>query len=300
MADLARIARPWLFSIRPPMRRVPTTVSPYLGLGYSRAFNDFQKFRKRTADREARQREKQMNNEIMGSYLLPYTIVPPPVWRFPRSPIKFAQMVWLIGKNRFVAFGSMLLIYFMSMRTKGFGWPKFRSGKRSCIPAAKALHMQMSEAVAAGDKETLRRICSNGLFQTLAGAIDSRSPGTRTEWELVRYDNKLRFPRIADFRVTYQPKGVGTQMRILKQAVVSISSVQRLMRYDNRGALVPGSERERHMMEHLVLQSVVHDGTYETGPWQLWGTLPEMSFETMCNDEALFTEAIGKQGRNRG
>ncbi|KAI0195636.1 hypothetical protein EV127DRAFT_466742 [Xylaria flabelliformis] len=310
MADFARITRPWLLLTRSPMR-VPTTASPYIGLGYSRGISvttarhaggagagaGSYKFRKRKAEREDREKEKKMNNEIMSSLLLAYTIVPPPVWRYPRSPIKFAQMVWLIAKNRATCLGSRMAVYLMSMRTKGFGWPKFKSGKKSCIPAAKALHAQMSEAVAAGDKETLRRICSPGLFQTLAGAIDSRPPGTHTEWELVRYDNKLRYPRIADFRVMYQNIGVGKQMRILKQAVVSISSVQRLTRYDSSGALIPGSERERYMMEHLVLQAVVNDNTFETGPWQIWGTLPEMSFETMRYDIALFSEAYNNRTR---
>ncbi|TRX93995.1 hypothetical protein FHL15_005073 [Xylaria flabelliformis] len=308
MAGFAHIARPWLLLTRSPMR-VPTTVSPYLGLGYSRGISvttarrsarvETHKTFKRKAEGARRDWNKIVTSEVMNSLLLPYTIVPPPVWRFPRSPIKFARMVWLIAKNRAVSLGSRLSVYLMSMRTNGVGWPKFKSGKKSCIPAAKALHAQMSEAVAAGDRETLRRICSPELFQTLAGAIDARPPGTRTEWELVRYDNKLRYPRIADFRIAYQPLGTSKQMRVLKQAVVSISSVQRLTRYDKSGALIPGSERERYMMEHLVLQAPVKDVTYETGPWQIWGTLPEMSFETMCTDIAIFSEALANQGRNR-
>jgi protein MBA1 len=210
-------------------------------------------------------------------------------------------MLWLLGKNRVVTWGSLLGIYFMSARTKGFGWPRFRSNKKSCIPAAKALHAQMSEAVATGDKDTLRRICSAELFQTLAGAIDSRPPGIRTEWELVRYDNKWRYPRLADFRISYQPMASSKGMKLIKQAVVSISSVQRLTRYDdnNGGAKVPGSERERYMTEHVVLQSDVNGNTYKAEPWKLWGNLPEMPYETIRDDAIMYQEAMANNSRRR-
>ncbi|KAI0454068.1 hypothetical protein F5B21DRAFT_477376 [Xylaria acuta] len=321
MADLARMARPWLLSLRPPVRApAPAAVSPYLGLGYSRGISATTASRGRVpevrvskATRAAtktdkksaakRLKEKDAQAHAMAAFLLPFTIVPPPIWRFPRSPSKFAQMVWLLARNRAVALGFLVGVYFLSMGRKGlgFGWPRFRAGRKASIPAAKALHAQMSEAAAAGDRDTLRRICSAELFQTLAGAIDSRPRHTRTEWELVRYDGPLRYPRVADFRVMYQPAGAGGGMRVLKQAVVSISSVQRLTRYyddddanGNGGQKVPGGERERHMMEHLVLQAVVEDGTFETGPWKIWGTLPEMSFETIRDDHILYTGAIAQ------
>ncbi|KAI1749296.1 hypothetical protein F4782DRAFT_311408 [Xylaria castorea] len=321
MAELARIARPWLFSLRSPMR-VPTAVaaaSPYLGLGYSRGISATAARQAGKKDSTQRNRETKIfakkhrmryeeeQSKAMGLYLLPFTLVTPPIWRFPRSPSKFAQMVWLIAKNNFIRLGSLLSVAFMSIepRRKGgwFGWPRFRMGKKSCIPAAKALHLQMAEAVAAGDKETLRRICAYELFQTLASAIDSRPRGTRVEWDLVRYDNRLRYPRLADFRVTYSFVGeAGKRVRILKQAVVSISSVQRLARYNDNDddgggdAPVPGSERERHMTEHLVLHSVINEDTYEAGPWKIWGTVPEMSLEMIIKDNDMFSGAMEDQG----
>ncbi|KAF2968695.1 hypothetical protein GQX73_g4884 [Xylaria multiplex] len=302
MAELARIARPWLL-LRSPRQLPMRIASPYLGLGYSGRGVSTRPSKRGgiTAGRD-RQRDREMQMNAMSSFLLPYTIVPPPLWRFPLSPVTFSKMVWMLAKNRAVAWGSLLGVYFVSMRKKGFGWPLFKANKRSCIPAAKALHVQMSEAVALGDKETLRRICTTELFQTLAGAIDSRPPGVRTEWELVRYDNKLVYPRLTDFRVTYQPGPSGKGMLLIKQAVVSISSVQRLTRYDeaNGGQRIPGSERERYMTEHLVLQAGVKDGTFESEPWKIWGTLPEMSYETMRDDTAMYQEAMANNARRGG
>ncbi|KAI1182586.1 hypothetical protein F5B17DRAFT_419808 [Nemania serpens] len=319
MADLARIyARQWLLS---PRRLIGTpaaaaATSSCLGfkhsLGQKRdgisttaacgaAKRDKFTRPRKPSKSAAMQKGKLASSEAMPSLLLPLTIVPPPIWRFPRSPVKFGQLVWLILKNRVKNLGALLGVYFISMRTKGLSRPLFRAHKRAAIPAAKALHAQMSEAVAAGDKDALRRICTPELFETFAGAIDARPAGIRSEWELVRYDNKLRYPRLADFRVTYQPKHQGASagggasnkgLRLVKQAVVSISSVQRLARYDDTrgGELVPGSERERHLTEHVVLQANVKDGTFEAEPWKVWGTLPEMTYETMRDDDATYNE----------
>ncbi|GAW21398.1 hypothetical protein ANO14919_109170 [Xylariales sp. No.14919] len=291
MAELARIARPWLLASRQQPLRI---ASPYLSLrsiGTTPARASSQQGM--LGGRKQKQDTVVMNDDTTA-FLLPYTIVPPPIRRFPLSPVSFCKMVWLVGRNRVVALGSLIGVYFVSMRMNGFGWPLFRANRRSCIPTAKALHVQMSDAVARGDKEALRRVCSMGLFQTLAGAIDARPPGVRTEWELVRYDDKLQFPRLADFRVSYQPQPMGKGMRLVKQAVVGISSVQRLTRYADKagGAVVPGSGRERHMTEYIVLQATVPDDTFEAEPFKIWGTLSEMSYETMRDDAALFASNL--------
>ncbi|KAI1349910.1 hypothetical protein F5Y01DRAFT_287404 [Xylaria sp. FL0043] len=312
MAELARIARlrPWLFA--PRTSAIPSP--PYLGLGYSHSRRSIsataacrgsaahsygqQKSRGTQVRRQPREQGQQKAAEVMSSFLLPYTIVPPPIWRFPANPITFAKMIYLLARNRAVSLAARLGVYFVSMEKpsgKGYQWPSFRPRKRAAIPTAKALHVQMSEAVASGDKETLRRICMPELFQTLAGAIDARPSNVRHEWELVRYVNKWYYPRLSDFRVTYQN---GRNAKLVKQAVVSIASVQRLTRYDD-GQGSPPAARERHMVEHIVLQAEVHDKTFVTEPWRVWGTLPEMSYETIVEDQALLREAIEGAGQRR-
>ncbi|KAI0403056.1 hypothetical protein F4802DRAFT_599392 [Xylaria palmicola] len=309
MADLARAARPWLSSLQPIKRSSPAPLRLGLGLGFSRNLSATaachaaaQGRYPRSANKSTQRRGKVMEIESVGSFLLPYTVVPPPISRFPRSPRKFAEMVWMLGKNRVQALASLMGVTFMSMQHKVFSWPRFRARRRAAIPAAKALHAQMSEAVAAGDRDTLRRICTAELFQTLAGAIDARPAGVRAEWELVRYADRLRYPRLADFRVTYQPVGGGGKaLRLVKQAVVSISSVQRIARYDDRdgGRKVPGTERERHMVEHLVLQAGINESTYEAETWKVWGTLPEMPYETICEDTVMYEEAVANNARRK-
>ncbi|KAI0118193.1 hypothetical protein GGR51DRAFT_498452 [Nemania sp. FL0031] len=302
MADAARIARPWLLPMLRQQVKTHTIARPCIGLAYSSSTGKSGSNRAERAKRDrfknlkeqeraARQRMNSTGQvDAMAAFLLPQTIVAPPIWRFPRSPIAFAKMVWLLARNRVATTGALLGVMFTSMRTKGFGWPLFRANKRAAVPAAKALHVQMSEAVAARDKETLRRVCTGEMFQTLAGAIDSRPRHVRAEWQLLRYEDRLRYPRLADFRVAYLPIPGSKSMRLIKQAVVTISSVQRLAKYDmdNGGQLIPGSLREKHMTEHIVLQANVHDKTYESEPWRVWGHLQESSYETIRDDLALY------------
>ncbi|XXH05814.1 hypothetical protein Hte_012252 [Hypoxylon texense] len=286
MADLMRISRPWLLSPRLQWR----TTSPVL-CGLYRTIST-------TAPRPyaARRRPKpralaarsgsRKNNDIIQlqpniTLLLPETLVAPPLSRYPRQPAKFAQMLWLHLRARAQSLWAVVSMKVTSQPRILVSKPLFKFHKAAAIPTAKALHVQMSEAMALGDKDTLRNICTPELFQILASTIDSRPKGARVEWELVKYDRRWRYPRIADWRVGYQPQFDGS-MRLLKQAVVSIASVQRITRYDDAkgGAKVPGSERVRHMTEHLVLQAEVDTITYKAHPWKIWGTLSEATYES--------------------
>ncbi|GAP91358.1 hypothetical protein SAMD00023353_6000070 [Rosellinia necatrix] len=296
MAGLARIARPWLSPSRQPVR-ASALAALYSGLGQGRGISSTAAGRsnlarvkeKLDAERMHVGNLKKADNAV--SMLLPFTVVAPPVWRFPPSPAKAGWLVWNLAKNRVTSLGALLGVYIMSMRLNGYGMPVFRAKKGQCIPAAKVLHMQMSEAVATGDKETLRRICTAELFHILASTIDTRPAGIRTEWELVRYSHKLRYPRLADFRVMMAPTSTTGEMKLVKQAVVSIASVQRIVRYDDGrgGEKVPGSEREREMMEHFVIQAPVKTPSFETSAWKVWGTIPEATYESLREDIRLFT-----------
>lgn len=237
--------------------------------------------------------------EANMTLLLPMTLVAPPIWRYPREPTKFLDMLWTHLKTRLQTMWALASMKMISQPRIIFSKPKFQFGKAAVVPTAKALHVAMSEAMAVGDKETLRSICTPELFQTLAAAIDGRPPGTRAEWELVRYEHRWWYPRLADWRVGYQPMS-NNDMKLLKQAVVSIASVQRIARYDfaKGGVKIAGSERVRHMTEHLVLQSQMDKQTYEAQPWKIWGTLPESTYETYKSDvenlQALMNDQIGK------
>ncbi|KAI1176355.1 hypothetical protein F4777DRAFT_546721 [Nemania sp. FL0916] len=323
MADLTRIARPWLTSLRHhqpmPILIRTTAASPHhahahaLGALVRRGITTtpacYGSTRAYDRDNKRAQKQRMSSYGTQTSLLLPYTIVPPPLQRFPRSPIKAFELLWLLIRNRTLAWWSTFGVVLQSMgaatnrkaaearqgkKTRGwFARPLFKARRRACVPDAKAMHIKMCEAVAAGDKETLRQICTGELYRSLAGAVDARPQGQKAKWELVRYDRAWRYPRIADFRVMAQRLNGGTaEVQLTKQVVVSISSVQRLSRVDADRLPVPGADRERRMLEHIVLRAHVDDDSYVTGPWKIWGTLPEMTLEKMQEDDALYKDLV--------
>lgn len=56
----------------------------------------------------------------------------------------------------------------------------------------------------------------------------------------------------------------------IKQAVVRISSRQRLTRYKQDGSVVPGSGKEKDVVEYVVLQQQILQ--WKEQDWQVWGT----------------------------
>ena len=204
-------------------------------------------------------------------------------------------MLWLHSMAKAQSLYS-LLGYKLASAPTPFSRSRFKANRSNSIPTAKALHVRMNDAFAAGDRETLRAICTNDFYQTMVSAIDARPKGVRTEWELLRYDQTWYYPRLADWRVAVIPRpGGGTRgraSRVIKQAVVSIASVQRIARYDDSpqggGAKIKGSKRVRHMLEHLVLQSEIDPKTYQAKPWRIWGTIPENTYESWREELANF------------
>ncbi|KAK8099363.1 uncharacterized protein PG998_012604 [Apiospora kogelbergensis] len=195
------------------------------------------------------------------TFLLPQTFVTPPFWRYPKSPIKFLQMVWHVNYTRIFNYASLLLFKVASMpnyKTR----PRFKVRRQVILPAAKAMHLEMNEALARGDKETLRRVCTYEYYQKLAGIIDSRPRGYRAEWELVKYRSALTYPRIAEHKIGLMPTASGTQ-KAYCQAIVSIASVQRVVRHIPKGKTTEPVVTEKPMLEHLI-----------------WGTLQESTLES--------------------
>ncbi|KAL7621236.1 hypothetical protein AAE478_008553 [Parahypoxylon ruwenzoriense] len=300
MVGLLRLPQPWLFSqlrSRAPSRII-SGVHRSISTTAARSYNTI---RRKDPRKSASQRTRSSNKEQFvpidpsASMLLPYTFVAPPIRRYPRKPAKFVHMLWLNVKNRWQTLFSIISMKFMSQPTPIFSRPRFQFNLSAVVPTAKVLHSQMSEALALGDKETLRSICTPELFETLGATIDSRPKGMRADWELVRYDRSLLYPRVADWRATYQPLQDGSS-KLIKQAVVTISSIQRIARYDDsRGGIkIAGSERVRTMTEHIVIQATVDRNTFESSPWKVWGTLSEMKYEEykayLENIEALSNE----------
>jgi protein MBA1 len=158
----------------------------------------------------------------------------------------------------------MMGIYWFTHRKAGL---KLRF--RQTAPTAVALHRQMYTAFAEGDVKTLRRICCEGLNDSFAARIHGRGK-EKVQWELVKYNKR---PRVMSNKAASLPRdGSG-----VRQAVVRISSRQRLTRYGANGKIIPGSGKEKDVVEYVVIQKILLNG--QEGEWQVWGTTGESTLE---------------------
>lgn len=231
------------------------------------------------------------------TFLSTGTLVTPPLSRFPKD--NFFAFLWIVMKNRLQCLGSTLGLKIMSQPTIIISRPLLKLGRSSVVPAGKALHVTMSEAVAAGDIATIRSICSPAFAEKLITQIQSRRRGVRAEWHLVSYDNRTKYPRLADFRAVTMPIPGSTRNCVIKQAVVSIASTQEVAQYDETkgNRMVPGSKKQKSLVEHLVLQSKADMTTWKSEPWKLWGTIKESTYESYVEDEQVYLSLMERQGK---
>jgi mitochondrial protein MBA1 len=211
------------------------------------------------------------------SILVPMTFVEPPVWRWPTAPGEFLHMGWLAGKNRFMNY-LYLVLHKIYSKPSFLGKAKLQLRRGAIVPAARDLHARFNAAIAAGDKAELRRVCTQELYEKMAGVVDARPRGQRVlRWAVERYEAPWYYPRLTDDKIAQMPM-TPTESRVIRQAVVSIASTQRIARIDEaRGVEVPGSAKSRKVLEHIVLTSYLDQQTWEQTPWRIWGTLPESS-----------------------
>jgi len=179
-----------------------------------------------------------------------------------RPPI-FSKDFYTLLRRRIVQtvrdFGGILYYKYQSITPRPT--IKFQATKSVAI----GLHRQMYEAFAAGDAETIKNICTDGLRDTLLIRLQKRKPGETMTWELV----KEGWSRVVSHRATtiFENSGV-------RQAVVRIRSVQRLTRYDKDGNVIGGSGKAKDVTEYIVIQKRTMDGE-EDPSWMVWGTTTE-------------------------
>jgi len=135
----------------------------------------------------------------------------------------------------------------------------------------------MWKAFASGNVETLRNICSAGLFESLRARIARRARGETVEWELVKMNKR---PRLASNRVAM----FNMDGNAARQAVVRICSRQKLTRYGLDGKIIPGTGEEKDVVEYAVIDKKYY--LWKEEPWKIWGTTEETTLEMVEHEKA--------------
>lgn len=156
----------------------------------------------------------------------------------------------------------------------------------------------MYDALARGDKDTLKRVCGIVLRDRFDTIIEARKPGQRFTWELVRYNKAVwRYPRIVDHKVAPLQPDARVPNRlppIMRQVTVAIASRQRRVEYDysraGGGKVVPGSEKEVDVVENVVLSCTLNRKTFVASDWKIISLIGEMTPEKWAGEQAFMKE----------
>ncbi|KAH9216170.1 hypothetical protein DL95DRAFT_297493 [Leptodontidium sp. 2 PMI_412] len=185
----------------------------------------------------------------------------------------FAKFHYQHLKTRLQDRFSLAALYLSSPRrkqTRNFFKRSIKLARKSIAPTAVALHRQMYTAFADGEITTLRDICTDGIYESFRSRLGHRQKGEKVLWELVRYNKGAKL-------VSHRGAKIPVDGMALRQAVVRISSTQRLTRWvKGKGGeleIVPGSGKEKDVVEYLVLQKMAKG--WKENEWQVWGTTTE-------------------------
>ncbi|KAI1003895.1 hypothetical protein K3495_g4314 [Podosphaera aphanis] len=171
-------------------------------------------------------------------------------------------------------FVSLLVSKFSSPQQKGLWDRTFNLDRSTIVPTATALHHQMYTAFAEGDTATLKQICLDGIYADFVTRIANRSPEEKVVWELLTYHQKAKL-------VSNRAAKTPLDGMVIRQAVVRISSRQKLSRYtrtrNGQLVLIPGSGKEKDQVENVVIQNIYQD--WKPRGWTIWGTTEETTLE---------------------
>jgi protein MBA1 len=148
--------------------------------------------------------------------------------------------------------------------------PRLKLKLRQTAPAAVGLHRGMYTAFAEGNAQELKKMCAEGLMANFQARLLARPKGEKWVWEVIKYTKR---PRVMSHRgASLGIEGVG-----IRQAVVRISSRQKLTRYKADGTMIPTTGKEKDVTEYVVIQRMLKD--YVEGDWIAWGTTEETTYE---------------------
>lgn len=219
-----------------------------------------------------------------NSPLFPATFVSVPLSRYPRSFTDFFRYQWY----RSISFlGGKLTVWGNRLESMP-SWtvaPRYRPRTRQLATTAKAMYREVLEAFAAADVEALQRLCTPSYGQRLIAAATKRDPREEVHFEVVKYNQPWRFPKLKSHQI--RAANELEQDQLTEQAVVAISSTQRLLRRNKAtGQIIPGSSKVQEKVEFVVMSRNVDKKTWEMEPWKIWGTISDTPLEKYLADKA--------------
>ncbi|KAK1590734.1 uncharacterized protein LY79DRAFT_198087 [Colletotrichum navitas] len=260
----------------PTAKRIPAATRGYAGKANPADLRLSTRLNKQAALKDVGYASSEMEKSMaMIHIMLPGTFVPAPFSQLDKSP----AALWEYGVSLVKQRAKDLLAIFGAKVSSMPTWtsrPRARLDRAKLVPEAKALHLRLGEAMAAGDKNALREICTPRLYETLSATVSRRRPGERLTWELLRYTAR---PRVVSHKLAVMPPvGRGP---VIQQVVVAISSAQRLGKIDRATGqpLAKTGLRVQNQTEYLVMTRQFDSKTWEPKKWAVWGNTKATTLE---------------------
>jgi protein MBA1 len=191
--------------------------------------------------------------------------------RFPsifKSPKKFFRLQYFRIRLHLRDLLTLVAMKWSSPRGKRWYNRVLQLDRSKVAPAAVELHQNMYSAFADGNVAKLKTLCTDGIYDSFRARIGTRQPSEKVKWELLKYNQT----KVVSDRIAKLPMGD----QALRQAVVRISSQQRLTRFV-RGVKVNGTGAEKDVVEYVVVQSTIRG--WQPGSWKIWGTTKETTLK---------------------
>ncbi|KAM0325142.1 hypothetical protein ACHAQA_007681 [Verticillium albo-atrum] len=196
-------------------------------------------------------------------------------------PAAFFNYQYARAKSFAADFLSTFVLRFQS-RPSFFKKPRAELYRSKARAAGTALHARLGQALAAGDRDVLRVVCTPALYETLSAALDKRKRHEKTTWEMVT----LHRTWLAAHRVGVLPAPM-PKNTMIQQAVVAVDSTQKLDRVDTRtGESIPGAARVQRRTEYLAITRRWNSATYAAGNWAIIGNVSETTPESWVQENA--------------
>ncbi|KAJ0160462.1 hypothetical protein CTA2_7933 [Colletotrichum tanaceti] len=299
----AAAVRPRAFpKIQPTAKRIAAAPGAVAMRGYAGKANPAdlrlstrlnKQFALKDNNHSASEMEKTMSMVYM---MLPGTFVPVPFSQLDKSPKALWEYTVARIKQRAKDFATVIGAKISSMPT-WFTRPRAQLERAKIVPEAKALHQRLGEAIAAGNKDTLRDICTPRLFETLSATVSRRPSNEKVTWQLLRYIGQ---PRIVSHKVAVLPP-IG-KSPVIQQVVVAISSAQRLGKvYKTNKKEIKDSLRVQNQTEYVVLSRQFDPKTWEPKKWVVWGnTKPTTLKEWRLEEKGMRQMELSDFAKRRG
>ncbi|EFQ29556.1 hypothetical protein CGRA01v4_14832 [Colletotrichum graminicola] len=260
----------------PTAKRIPAATRGYAGKANPADLRLSTRLNKQAAMKDVGYSSSEMDKSMaMIHIMLPGTFVPVPFSQLDKSPAALWEYAVSLLKQR----AKDLLAIFGAKVSSMPTWtsrPRARLDRAKLVPEAKALHQRLGEAMAAGDKDALRDICTPRLYETLSATVSRRRPAERLTWELLRYTAR---PRVVSHKLAVMPPvGRGP---VIQQVVVAISSAQRLGKVDRATGrpLAKDGLRVQNQTEYFVMTRRFDSKTWAPTKWVVWGNTKATTLE---------------------